>query len=317
MALIKAACVLLTIVVQVSFALGQAPDPALKQFCTQLKRDIFEERVPFSFLFANAPVQWETIDSCHGSRPLIVGGTPAEPKEFPHMARLGNRDSSNKTNWLCGGTLISKRLVLTAAHCLYSTRGAINVVRLGELDFASDKDDAQPEDFGVQKIIEHPGYNYTILYNDIALLQLDRAVSFSVYKHPACLPFHDGQDSENFIAIGWGHQRFAASKESTKLLKVQLKNFGTECLATTNLNELPNGYNVSTMLCIGSPENKDTCNGDSGGPVLNYHDEYPCMYHVMGVTSVGIGCDTGNVPSIYTRVHFYLDWIKQEMANSN
>ncbi|XP_023166145.2 serine protease snake [Drosophila hydei] len=306
---------LLFVLAQVTFVMCQDADALAKQSCTQVKRDVFEERVAISFFFANAPVRWETIDSCHGSRPLIVGGTPAEPKEFPPMARLGNRDRNNDTKWICGGTLISNRLVLTAAHCLYSEKGAVNVVRLGELDFASDQDDAEPEDFVVQEIIEHPDYNYQMLYHDIALLLLDRAVKFSVYKHPACLPFVDGDRSENFIAIGWGHKKFAG-RESTKLLKVKLTNFGTRCLTSTDLDELPNGYNVSTMLCIGSPELKDTCNGDSGGPVLNYHDDYPCMYHVMGITSSGIGCENANVPSIYTRVHYYLDWLRQELAKS-
>lgn len=193
--------------------------------------------------------------------------------------------------------------------------GEVNVVRLGELDFASDTEDAQPEDFGVRNATEHPDYKYPILYNDIAVIQLDRVVNFSVYKHPACLPFDDGVRSENFIAIGWGHKKFAG-KESTKLLKVQLKNFGTRCLATTDIEELPNGYNATTQICIGSNEQKDTCNGDSGGPVLTYHQEYPCMYHVMGITSFGFGCDTPNVPSLYTRVHFYMDWIKQQIINS-
>jgi len=40
------------------------------------------------------------------------------------------------------------------------------------------------------------------------------------------------------------------------------------------------------------------------------------MYHVMGITSIGVACDTPDLPAMYTRVHFYLDWIKQQLAKN-
>ncbi|KAH8416691.1 hypothetical protein KR222_007077 [Zaprionus bogoriensis] len=244
----------------------------------------------------------------------IAGGQLAAQREFPLMARLGNHnEDENVLTWFCGGTLISDRFVLTAAHCLYAESGAINVVRLGELDFDSVSDDAQPEDFEVKSLREHPQYKYPVLYHDIAMVELSRAVGLSVYKQPACLPNDDGDQYLQFIAIGWGHTTFAG-ENSSGLRKVLLRRYAGNCLVAEELEELPNGFNASTQLCIGSSEAKDTCNGDSGGPVLVQQLKNACMYRVMGITSSGIGCGTPNVPSVYTRVYFYLAWIRQELA---
>ncbi|XP_002055861.3 venom protease [Drosophila virilis] len=291
-----------------------AQDSDIVSSCTRYKKSVFDLQDGYSFLLHDAPIINKSLDTCHSYTPLISGGQIAEPKEFPHMARLGNRNGDNKTSWFCGGTLISNRLVLTAAHCLYSPSGAVNVVRLGELDFDSDKDDAQPEDFGVRNTTEHPSYKYPIMYNDIALIELDRGVRFSVYKHPACLPFNDGNRYDSFVATGWGQTTFAGT-DSSKLRKAKLEGFHLKCPEIDDIVNLPNGFNASTQMCIGSTDTNDTCSGDSGGPVLIYHEEYPCMHHVMGITSTGFGCGTPNLPSLYTRVHAYLDWIKQTIAN--
>lgn len=194
------------------------------------------------------------------------------------------------------------------------SRGDINRVRLGELDFATDSDDAKPEDFFVQQLIEHPDYDYGQPYNDIGLVMLSRSVKFDRYKHPACLPtFSSLQNSENFIAIGWGHTKFSG-ESSSHLQKVTLKSYSyAKChwLAEgpDGRERLPKGLKNS-QLCAGSTEEKDTCQGDSGGPLLAQHQKYPCMYVVVGITSLGVGgCAIPNVPAIYTNVSYYLDWI--------
>lgn len=57
-----------------------------------------------------------SADTCEQSTALIVGGTKTKNGEFPHMVAIGYKDL-DQIRFFCGGSLISDRFVLTAAHC--------------------------------------------------------------------------------------------------------------------------------------------------------------------------------------------------------
>ncbi|GLV39372.1 snake [Carabus blaptoides fortunei] len=248
----------------------------------------------------------------YNSIPLIVGGTPAEPGEFPHMALVGYRNYENEIEWNCGGTLISELYVLTAAHCTHTRLGQPAVIRLGELNLASDNDGSEPKDFEVAQVIRHPKYRQPEKYHDIGLIRMSRPVDFNKFIHPACLWTKFIVNQNKTIATGWGHTEYAG-KRSDILQKVALDIIeNNKCGTFYNdvQRQLPRGVQ-STMMCAGSLEgSKDTCQGDSGGPIQITNHENQCLFYIVGITSFGKGCGSANSPAVYTRVSEYLDWIE-------
>ncbi|XP_072387168.1 uncharacterized protein [Diabrotica undecimpunctata] len=249
----------------------------------------------------------------------VAGGVLSLPKQFPHMALIGFGPEDDK-KWLCGGSIISENFILTAAHCLSSTEyGAAKWVHLGDLDLSTDQDDAEPQDFNITKAIAHPSYVSSSRYNDIALIQLDRNIRITPYVQIACLEtIKDIHDSYvNMTAAGWGKDEFAG-EQSTFLLHVKLNEVTTEdcnnLFSDVDKSVLPNGIDGDTMICAGGEIGKDTCEGDSGGPLQVKNSKkynYGTGYRIVGITSFGKACGITRTPSIYTRVSYYLDWIER------
>ncbi|KAF2898008.1 hypothetical protein ILUMI_08173 [Ignelater luminosus] len=249
----------------------------------------------------------------------IYGGTEASIGEFPWLALL----ESNENGFICGGVLINNRYVLTAAHCIDDT---IVSVRLGEHDLGAEEDcegdtpglgycSDNPVDVEVEERIMHKLYdpnNEQNVHDDIALIRLKKEIAYTNFIKPICLPLsselkHATFTGEKVSVAGWG--KVENGEPSDIKLKVEVPIVSNEdCVKYF----IESGIEITkTQICAGGEKGKDSCEGDSGGPLM-YRDttadeeNWVCV----GVVSYGIGrCGSEHQPGVYTRVAEYLPWI--------
>ncbi|XP_055699158.1 serine protease snake-like isoform X1 [Phlebotomus papatasi] len=243
----------------------------------------------------------------------IVLGSNAVHGEFPHMAAIGE-EWENQIRFYCGGSLISEKYILTAAHCL--TRNIPKIIRLGDIDLSTDEDNENKvQNYGIEKIFIHPEYRSSSVYNDIALIKLNDSVKFTFNVRPACLYISGIFDNIDILtATGWGHTSFIG-ESSPILQKVYLNTFLFEECSKHYLptRRLQQGLRKNTQFCAGSSTTmKDTCQGDSGGPLSKpdyQFDIFVNIHYIVGLTSFGRSCGA-QIPAVYTNVTSYIDWIE-------
>lgn len=292
---------------------NSVPKRKSEQKCEEFRSLITESVEIIPLIPQFVPTKLNSTKCDYDSVPLVLGGSPAGPGEFPFMAALGY-EVEGAIRYSCGGTLVSDRFVLTAAHCIRSQIGLPILVRLGDLNLKRDDDGAKPVDYNIESIKIHPNYKGSKKYNDIALLKLKKQVIFNKFIRPTCLGFSSEFGPEKPIALGWGQTSFQG-ESSDNLLKVELQLFDNQKCIESYPKELrlPNGI-VDTQVCAGDLSGKnDTCYGDSGGPLLVTDRSNNCFFHIIGITSFGRACGLKDTPAIYTRVSKYIDWIEDNV----
>ncbi|RZC35862.1 Trypsin and/or DUF316 domain containing protein, partial [Asbolus verrucosus] len=151
--------------------------------------------------------------------PRIINGVPAKLGEFPWIVALGYRNSKNpeQPKWLCGGSLITDKHVLTAAHCVHN-RNDLYLARLGDLDLYSNDDGASPVTIPVVKVKIHENFSATKFTNDIAILTLKTAHN-NPTVWPICLPVNEPYRSMTYLNFsptlaGWGSVTFSNNNDT-------------------------------------------------------------------------------------------------------
>jgi len=207
-------------------------------------------------------------------------------------------------------------------------------------------DPVQDFDIGPNQVIVHENWEAKGQFlNDIALVKLDRAVEQRLGVKFACLPSDLGLAAEHLnvrdldtnsglagkygIVVGWGYTEYdpwggvqGDFKEAKVANNIQQK-LEIPILTTEECSRKFRGGGFTpaeSQICAGGERGKDSCKGDSGGPLYFKHiagtGNKPAKSsidptYLLGIVSFGAR-DCGNgTPGIYTNVKDFIPWIKK------
>ncbi|XP_003464818.2 granzyme B-like [Cavia porcellus] len=235
----------------------------------------------------------------------IIGGHEAKPHSRPYMAYLKIRLEKSKK--ICGGFLIQEDFVLTAAHCLgssTSTNPLASVYRQIEVTLGAhnikEQEDTQ-QVIRVQKAFPHPDYNRKKRINDIMLLKLEKKAKLTKAVQLLTLPKRrtEVNPGTRCQVAGWGRLSPRGRPARTLQEVEMVVQMDKKC------EDRFKNYDRATEICVGDPKIKNASfKGDSGGPLV-------CNNVAQGIVSYG--AKNGTPPGVFTKVSWFLPWIKKTM----
>ncbi|XP_041630338.1 brain-specific serine protease 4-like [Drosophila kikkawai] len=297
------------------------PQPPRPQPLPQPTQPMTSTNPPTIRRVNNAPQtigQLRTV--CGREKPIqtafIHFGEVVQQGQFPWMVALLER-IGNEYSFTCGGTLISARTVISAAHCFRFGSKSLSadrtVVSLGRnsLDIFS-----PGELQGVSELVLHQQYDVnTFTDADLALLQLTNQVQFTDYIKPICL-WNDNylldlpSGHKSYVA-GWGEDEHG--NKNTRLAKMTSTDIITQTECRGNLTFENVRFVTSNTICASNAKASGPCSGDSGGGLMLEEQD---IWMLRGVVSSGQrtskGCDLTK-PVIYTDVARHIDWLLRTM----
>ncbi|KAJ8043395.1 Transmembrane protease serine 9 [Holothuria leucospilota] len=255
----------------------------------------------------------------------IIGGEDTTIKRWPWQVMLIKLLPGGSQLQHCGGTLITKKHVLTAAHCFTAVSSDINPsiwrVGLGKTHLANVDDDGQLYR-NVTKISLHPQFNVVTYDCDIAVIELDSSVTIPQTRDDlelgpsvniACLDDgkYEWNSGSKCVITGYGVLNESSNSLSDKLQEADVSYMdNVNCQTNTEYNE--RRLITENMLCAQSDDNsRDTCRGDSGGPLVCRGERL--NYVLTGITSWGYGCAQEGYPGVYTKVAKFHGWIMNQI----
>jgi secreted trypsin-like serine protease len=246
----------------------------------------------------------------------IVGGRDANPNEFPYHVFI-NVTSGPTKGMLCSGAIVSKRYVLTTAHCTYQVKstGSISVVA-GALELRNTAE-AGRQKRKVKANIVHPDFyfdlNKGVSQNDIAALKV--STPFSLNEKVQTIPLAQKGTGDRATVTGWGcksqdlYECVNNADGSLYPKNLQVLSGLTVISDERCRKKLKDIKILETHICAGGQATKGMCWGDSGSPLVENNA-------LVGLGSFikAVGCGCKGIPAVFTEVSEYSAWIARALA---
>ncbi|CAH1101631.1 unnamed protein product [Psylliodes chrysocephalus] len=258
--------------------------------------------------------------------PLIWGGNEVTDIIYPWVIAVYRKIGNTYKN-ICGGSLISRNLVLTAAHCVSDQY--TDVIDSNKFfvaggkkynDYGNIKDHYTAQYIKVEKIVVHERYRGENgrYFADIAVLVTEKLFKLGPAVQPVCIKnvnliyLPSGELGE---VAGWGFTEENVPANVLKYIKVPYKDEYT-CISQFS-SDWESKYNFVDKICAGFfQKNSSVCAGDSGNGLV-FNNPTDNSFYVHGVVSIAPAnlkhtCNSQE-NALYASTAFYSEFIEKQL----